>query len=159
GNHMIRYSFFILSFVFAATGCIADRSQSELPEEPLRDQGDSIVGGSPASISKFPWQISLQEFTLQGTWHHFCGGSILSVRYVLTAHHCVQGTDDPASIFPAGVMRVAAGASQLSKMDVEGQIRQVEDVLPLPGWDGFSPDGKDISLLRLSEPLHFNKNV
>ncbi|XP_047112175.1 trypsin-7-like [Schistocerca piceifrons] len=42
-----------------------------------------IVGGGPVDISQFPWQISLEYRN-----EHYCGGSIISSEWVLTAAHC-----------------------------------------------------------------------
>lgn len=42
-----------------------------------------IVGGKDADIEDFPYQVSLRFLD-----DHFCGASILSEKYVLTAAHC-----------------------------------------------------------------------
>ena len=46
---------------------------------------DYIVGGVPASIENFPFQVSLR---IRGS--HFCSGAIISPRHVVTAAHCIQ---------------------------------------------------------------------
>ena len=47
-----------------------------------------IVGGNEVTeVGKWPWQVSLQSI-VSG---HFCGASILSDKWILTAAHCVGG--------------------------------------------------------------------
>lgn len=48
---------------------------------------DKIIGGSDASDGGFPYQASLRSWG-----SHFCGGSILNERWILTAGHCVSGS-------------------------------------------------------------------
>jgi trypsin len=47
-----------------------------------------VVGGNNASISQYPWQAAV---LIDG--QQVCGGSLLTSRIVITAGHCVFGTD------------------------------------------------------------------
>lgn len=52
--------------------------------DAVRDGGGvRIVGGTPAEEDKWGWQASLH-------WRgkHVCGGSIISIRWIITAAHC-----------------------------------------------------------------------
>lgn len=46
-----------------------------------------IVNGYPATRGQFPHQAAV---TIDGA--SFCGGSLISATYVLTAAHCAQGS-------------------------------------------------------------------
>ena len=47
-----------------------------------------IVGGKKVEAGSFPWQASLWNTR---TDKHFCGGSLVASRWVVTAAHCVAG--------------------------------------------------------------------
>uniref|UniRef100_A0A8C2Y719 chymotrypsin n=1 Tax=Coturnix japonica TaxID=93934 RepID=A0A8C2Y719_COTJA len=57
-----------------------------------------IVNGEPAVPGSWPWQVSLQRY---GNFH-FCGGSLISEQWVVTAAHCgsfvVLGPFDPSVV-------------------------------------------------------------
>jgi trypsin len=61
-----------------------------------------IVGGSPVSISQYPWQAAVVwapgKVSGDADDRQFCGGSVLTSRIVITAAHCVFNTD-PDCVF------------------------------------------------------------
>jgi secreted trypsin-like serine protease len=155
---------FIPVLLLAAAGCAAeafDSSTAASTTESVGTQQDRIVGGSAAPISDFPWQVSIQ---LEGG--HFCGGSIIAEHYVLSAQHCFKVPTgdpnvkpDPKSQLSPAHYRIVAGISKLSASDTEGQIREIEDIITLPGYDGVDEHGKDIALVRVSKPFQWTNKV
>ena len=51
-----------------------------------------IIGGNDVSIEDYPWQVSLQKSNYFGL-SHFCGGSIIHPKWVITAAHCLEWFD------------------------------------------------------------------
>jgi secreted trypsin-like serine protease len=128
-----------LAVLLSTGGCL--EQGAELGDAQESAQGREIVGGTATQISATPWQVSLQS--AQG--QHFCGGSILSATWIVTAAHCV------AEGAPA---RILAGASKLSEA-ATGQARAVKRVISYPGYADASL-GKDAALLELTTPLDLN---
>lgn len=130
----------------ATPSCVNDLSnETSFAETETSGDEKSIVGGSATSITAHPWQVSLQN----SSGFHFCGGSILSPEWVLTAQHCVEGAS-------AAGLRVVAGRTHLSSSD--GQTRGVVQIVRKSGYEG--PErGKDVALLRLSTPLQLDESV
>jgi hypothetical protein len=50
---------------------------------PLNNQANRITNGNTAARGQFPWQVAL---IIDNTW--FCGGSVISALWVMTAGHC-----------------------------------------------------------------------
>ncbi|XP_063700033.1 trypsin 5G1-like [Culicoides brevitarsis] len=61
-----------------------------------------IVGGFPITINDAPYQVSISAETNNG--QHFCGGSIISRRWILTAAHCTIN-------FEASELKIRIGSS------------------------------------------------
>ena len=52
------------------------------------NRDNRIVGGRAASSNEFPWIAFVQTQRKDG--RHFCGGSVISRRNIITAAHCVE---------------------------------------------------------------------
>lgn len=53
---------------------------------------EKIVGGYIVAPNSLPFQVSIQRRPSPGAdWMHYCGGSILDSKFVVTAAHCVSG--------------------------------------------------------------------
>lgn len=104
-----------------------------------------VMGGCVTSIDEFPWQVSLFRTgggTQLGT--HFCGGSVVAERWVLTAAHCIEDLlpTDPSPI------AVFFGSTSL---EAGGQIVDVQTIYAHPDYRGVGSD--DIALLELRTPI------
>nr|XP_020649785.1 transmembrane protease serine 9 [Pogona vitticeps] len=115
---------------------------------PALQASSRIVGGSQASRGEFPWQVSLRE-----NQEHFCGATILSARWLVSAAHCFNEFQDPGSwTAHAGSVWLSGGGEGV------GAKAGVARILRHPSYDTDTAD-YDIALLELAEPLAFSKYV
>jgi secreted trypsin-like serine protease len=56
-----------------------------------------VVGGSRAAEGRYPYIVSLRS---PSTGEHYCGGTLIASRVVLTAAHCVLDPKAPERRFP-----------------------------------------------------------
>merc|ERR1711935_833640 len=106
---------------------------------------DRIVGGHEAMEHQWPWQVAL---FIDDAW--FCGGSIISENYVLTAAHCADG---------AGYFDVMAGAHNVRESSEPNRV----EITSYNGWthpEWNSNDlSSDLALVELPSPMPMNDYI
>jgi len=107
---------------------------------------NKIVNGQSASSCEWKWQVSLRRWG-----SHFCGGSLISDQWVLSAAHCFEDgwTGDAA---------VVGDFEQNSNGDAFQEEHEIADVLIHPSWNTNSMN-YDFALIRLRTPVTFNSCV
>jgi len=121
---------------------------------PLAADHLGIVNGIEAKPHEFPWQVTVVIQISEG--EIFCGGSIISSEWILTAGHCAAVSNDPRDY------SVQVGAHQLSAPDKSSRVMKVSKVILHEKFNATQIPFyvvNDIGLLKLSDKIEFNEDV
>ena len=131
-----------------------------------------IVGGSAAKDGQFPYQVSLRLNN-----KHFCGGSIINEKWILTAAHCLVGW---ANLFLLNLnsikskqfkcldrglfsvprfndtsIDIVAGTNSLDK---GGMMYHSKKIMGHPKYNSLLLR-HDLGLIELEKPIEFNEKI
>merc|ERR1712223_374418 len=108
------------------------------------DIKSGIVGGDEAVPHSHPHQVGLFIDDM-----YFCGGSLISQEYVLTAAHCCDG---------AFFIEVVMGAHKIRETE-STQVKQTSFLFDThEDWDPNNIEN-DICWIRLTDPVELNENI
>ncbi|KAK3919486.1 Chymotrypsin BI [Frankliniella fusca] len=114
--------------------------------------GGRIVGGQEAEPHQFPWQVGMLIQDKDGEMF-FCGGSLLTPSWVLTAAHCAE---------PGYIFEVILGAHRIREHEPSQQRFKVKKddstVWVHPEWDS-NETVNDIALIKLPGAATLNDYV
>ncbi|XP_036393953.1 trypsin-3-like isoform X2 [Megalops cyprinoides] len=108
---------------------------------PVEDDDDKIVGGYECRKNSVPYQVSLNS------GYHFCGGSLITSEWVVSAAHCYKYR-----------VQVRLGEHNIETNEGTEQFINSALVIKHPRYSSRNMDN-DIMLIKLSRPATLNSYV
>lgn len=96
-----------------------------------------IVGGVAVKSGETPYQVSLQRSS-----SHFCGGTIISSTWILTAAHCVSGLSASQLTIRYNSLNHASGGATI----------KAKRIIAHSGYDSYTLDN-DIAVIELASAM------
>lgn len=110
-----------------------------------------IINGQNSVPNSWPWHVGL-FFKIFNGFSFFCGGSLISKKYVLSAAHCF----DP--IPPILEIYVGVGLHNLTKAHPDKNLIKVIKIIKHENYNKTNFEN-DIVLLKLSKSIKVSKKV
>ncbi|HHY54369.1 MAG TPA: serine protease [Chloroflexi bacterium] len=130
----------VLAMLLAGTAMAQDE-----PVTPAQSEAPDILGGHEAEPGAWPWQVALVNSVEPNPYNGmFCGGTLIGADWVLTAAHCVDGSE-------ATLIDVLVGAHYLSQ---GGTRVRAADIIQHADYDPTMLYN-DVALIRLSTPVTY----
>merc|ERR1712025_603396 len=113
----------------------------------LAKRKSRIVGGVVTEVNEYPWQVGIVDKGYADVW---CGGSLISDRWILTAAHCTRGEK-------AGNIQALLGEHDYSSNKETEMIRVgIAEIINHPDYHHQTTD-IDFSLLKMKKTIDFSK--
>ncbi|XP_050640927.1 putative trypsin-6 isoform X3 [Macaca thibetana thibetana] len=119
------------------------------------DDDDKIVGGNTCEENSVPYQVSLNS------GYHFCGGSLISEQWVVSAGHCYKpaiNTKFSGRGCECHHIEVRLGEHNIEVLEGNEQFINATKIIRHPKYNGNTLNN-DIMLIKLSTPAVINDYV
>ena len=145
------------AFCIGLALCTAGPAAAQQKINPSKGR---IVGGQPTTIEENPWQVAIAPKG-ETFW---CGGSIISDRWIVTAAHCMYDREGGPRI-PTAKIRVKIGATNIA---TQGEWIAIAKAIvhdkyknrPLdPEREYLDGHDADIALIKLKAPLGKGRSI
>jgi len=131
----------------------------EGPKEPQKDcycglanrrQTSKIAGGKKTDVNKYPWQVYIR---IQQIPVPYCGGSVLSNQWILTAAHCFESWITKSDV------KVYLGDHNYKIPDEAKSIpMDVAEIILHDKWIKRNIYRYDFALLKLTDEIDFQSH-
>jgi secreted trypsin-like serine protease len=136
-NYLASPFIMLLLLLFVSSSAIA----SDAKQDTEIRTSIKIVGGYEAQPGAWPWMVGLVYHGTPTVYDgQFCGGTLISSKWVLTAAHCVEGKSTSEFYALSGVHNLSADA---------GTQLGVKQIIQHPDYNS-STDNYDFALLELT---------
>jgi len=115
--------------------------------------GDRIVNGDATEPHEYPFFAALSSNDMNGR-RIFCGASIVSRRWVMTAAHCVEYIT-PSTL---GGYYVVVGTDNIRTSGPNERSHAIEKIVLHENWNATTVQN-DIALIKLRADITFNDKV
>ncbi|KAK6187053.1 hypothetical protein SNE40_006301 [Patella caerulea] len=107
---------------------------------------NTIVNGENAQPGVWPWQVSMQRIG-----KHYCGGSLISPNFVVTAAHCIEQYKLEFSFID-----IVLGATKLTSKESMQVKRKIKRLVL---HNHIFHERNDIALIQLSRPVEYTDYI
>lgn len=128
------------------------RSSIDLGDPVVVSPIADVIGGDEADPDEYPFMVAVGE-SFGGSFFQFCGGMLISDRWVVTAGHCTDGTSPATAQVLVGTNDIFDGSGQLVNVR---SLATHPDFIPFGSGDGGPESvlaGSDLALWELAQPI------
>ena len=148
-HRMVRVFAALLALSTTALTGAGEAAAADQPSDP--PVSITVINGEDAVPGDAPWQVALIAASALNDYDgQFCGGSLISDEWVVTAAHCV--TDHEGAGISPDLLAIMAGGQVLSEAGHLGTQRGVDLIQVHADYDPLTYMN-DIALMHLDSPV------
>jgi secreted trypsin-like serine protease len=150
----LRKSLLVSMLLVMPATALAQTRADDSQDDNIYEESMRVVGGNPADTNNWPWQVAFfKRRANDGVFAFFCGGSVISPRWVLTAGHCFPGgKPGPEEVLVVEQTSVIARNMPGGVVPPDrGHPLKIQRVIEHEGHD-MKTNENDIALVQLATP-------